>query len=54
MGLAPKRSAYVAPFLATKIVEPFAHGLVTFKVDELHAAISAFVTFLWPVVAPVH
>ena len=54
MGLAPERSAYVAPLLTTKIVDPFGHGCVTFKVDEPHAVTTFFVTFLCPVAAFVH
>lgn len=54
MGLAPERSAYVLPLLTTKMVDPFGHGRVTVKVDEVQAVTPAFVTFLWPVAALVH
>jgi hypothetical protein len=54
MGLAPERSAYVEPLLTTKMVDPVGHGWVTFREDELHAVIPAFVIFLWPVATFVH
>jgi hypothetical protein len=54
MGLAPDRSTYVVPFLTTKMVDLVGHGRVTFRVDELHAAMPDFVTFFWPVAALVH